>query len=221
MSIEIRVRFFAAVREMTGMVDEQLTIDEGLSVGDLFADLANRHPGLKSLKTHLRWAVNLDFVDESHTLKDGDEVAIIPPIAGGSVRARVTDQPLDAARISNAVRRVSDGAVVTFEGVVRNHSQDRDVDHLEYEVFEEMALAKLDEIADETEQKWPECRVLVEHRIGRLEVGDCAVVIAVSSPHRKDAFQGCQYVIDRIKQIVPIWKREVGPDGSCWVGLGS
>lgn len=221
MSIDIRVRYFAAVREMTGTVEEQVTIDEGLTVGDLFLDLASRHSGLESLKPHLRWAVNLDFVGEGHPLTDGDEVAIIPPIAGGSTRARITDQPLDAARISNAVRRDNDGAVVTFEGVVRNHSQGKQVDHLEYEVFEEMALAKLDEIADDTEQKWPECRVLVEHRIGRLEVGDCAVVIAVSSPHRKDAFQGCEYVIDRIKQIVPIWKREVGPDGGFWVGLGS
>lgn len=221
MKIEIRVRYFAAVREITGTAEEQVTIKTGLTVGDLFADLASRYAGLENLKPHIRWAVNLDFVPEDHQLKDGDEVAIIPPVAGGSARVRITDRPLDATRISNAVRRDRDGAVVTFDGVVRNHSQGKEVDHLEYEVFEEMALAKLDEIVDETEQKWPQCRVLVEHRIGRLEVGDSAVVIAVSSPHRKDAFQGCQYVIDRIKQIVPIWKREVGPDGGFWVGLGS
>ena len=133
----------------------------------------------------------------------------------------LSSEPLDMQELVGRVRRDEHGAVATFLGVVRNRSRGRDVSFLEYEAYESMALAKLEQIADEVSERWPGCRIVVTHRVGRLEVGDAAVAIAASAPHRKEAFRACEYMIDRIKEIVPIWKKEVGPDGSEWVGMGS
>ena len=163
----------------------------------------------------------MEFVSDEHVLADGDEVALIPPVAGGNGRVRVTSEPLEPEKVATRVQASKHGAVVTFQGVVRDHSDGKPVAFIEYEAYPEMARAKLEEIAGEIDAKWPSCDLQVEHRTGHLEVGDVAIVIAVASPHRKNAFSACQYMIDEIKQRVPIWKREVGPDGASWVGMGS
>lgn len=221
MSIRVQLRFFAVVREQLGSSGENVELATASTVADLFAALAERHPSIVQLRPHLRCAVNMEFVSDEHVLYDGDEVAFIPPVAGGCSRARVTDEPLDPDATVSRVRAAKHGAVVTFQGVVRNHSHGETVAFIEYEAYAEMARSKLDEIAAEIGEKWPECDVQVDHRTGHLEVGDIAIVIAVASPHRKEAFSACQYMIDEIKQRVPIWKREVGPDGASWVGMGS
>ena len=154
-------------------------------------------------------------------MQDGAEVGLIPPVAGGAPRVGLGEDVLDAAAVARTVSRAEAGAVVVFEGVVRNHAQGRAVSYLEYEVYPEMALAKLRQVIAEVESEFPECACAIHHRFGRLEVGECAVVIAVSSAHRAPAFAACARAIDRIKEIVPIWKREVGPDGESWVGMGS
>jgi molybdopterin synthase catalytic subunit len=128
------------------------------------------------------------------------------------------DEALSPERCLEAVRVAGSGGIVTFIGCVRDHSEGKSVSYLEYEAYEPMAVAKLRQVADEACERWPVQRVAIQHRVGRLEIGEDAVVIAVACPHRGDAFEACRYIIDRIKEIVPIWKKEHGPDGATWVG---
>ena len=218
--ISVEIRYFAIVRETLSTQRETLEIEAGATVADLFHKLSNRHPALRDLEPHLRVAVNLQFVDGLHVLQDGDEVALIPPVAGGQHRAHITKDPIDPGAVMARVFDDGYGATVTFTGTVRNTNKGNEVSYLEYEVYPEMAEAKMEEIASEIEERWSPCSVVVEHRVGRLIVGEIAIVIAVGAPHRKEAFRACESMLDQIKEMVPIWKREVGPDGDSWVGEG-
>jgi molybdopterin synthase catalytic subunit len=131
---------------------------------------------------------------------------------------KIVDGPIDELALESAVRTDADGAVIVFRGVARRHSRGRDVVHLEYEAYPEMAEKVMSQIGDEMKTRWPISRVAIVHRTGVLEIGQASVVIAVSAPHRAEAFQAAQYAIDRLKQIVPIWKKEVWSDGSQWIG---
>ncbi len=219
--MEIRVLYFALVREHTGLESETISLADGATVADLRAILADRHDIVRRAQRHLRVAVNEDFAQDADVLTPGDEVALIPPVAGGAPRCSLTQDPVDARAVEALVERPEAGAVVTFTGVVRNHAAGRAVDYLVYEVYASMALAKLREVAQEVTTAHPQVQVAICHRYGKLVVGDIAIVIAVSSPHRAVAFAACQQTIDRIKEVVPIWKKEVGPDGKEWVGFGS
>lgn len=220
--MRIDVRYFAILRERTGTDREALELADGGTVGALFDQICELHAEVAPLRKHLRAAVNQEFVTFDAALKDGDEVVFIPPVSGGGgpPRFAMTDAPLDPNVVAGLVRRPEAGAVVTFEGVVRNHTDDRDVVHLEYEAYVEMALVKLREVATDAETQWPSTFAAIHHRYGHLEIGEAAVVIAVSSPHRAEAFAAASWIIDRLKEVVPIWKKEVGPDGSSWVGVG-
>jgi MoaE-MoaD fusion protein len=219
--MRVELKYFAVVRERVGCSEETLELPGGATVADLWSALEQRYDALRALRPHVRVAVNMEFAGDAEALREGDEIALIPPVAGGIARARLTDAPLDPQALARRVRQDQHGALVTFVGVVRNTHLGREVSYLEYEAYGDMATRKLEEILAECDARWPGCQVAVEHRTGRLEIGEAAVVIAVASPHRKDAFHACEHVIDRIKQDVPIWKREVGPDGSSWVGMGS
>lgn len=219
--MQVQVRFFAITRERAGVSEASFEVEAGATLGDLWALIAARYPALAPLRPHLRLALELEYVSEDTALRDGAEVALIPPVAGGSPRCTLTEAPIDPATIVRRVERPAAGAIATFQGVVRDHAHGKAVTHLEYEVYPSMALAKLREVAAEAEARWPACQVAVEHRVGRLEIGETAVLIAVSSPHRGEAFEAVRYTIDRIKEVVPIWKKEFSPDGSVWVGLGS
>jgi molybdopterin synthase catalytic subunit len=166
-------------------------------------------------------AVNHEMVGDEHPLSDGDELVLIPPVAGGSDRhAVILDEPLSLDRVVAAVAHDGAGGLVTFTGMVRDRSQGRDVVRLEYEAYAEMAVAVFVRLCEEIEAEIPGVRLAVEHRAGVLQIGDVAVVIAASAPHRADAFAATRAMIDRLKEQAPIWKKEVGPDGSEWVGLG-
>jgi len=128
----------------------------------------------------------------------------------------LTDQPLDATALVRVVMRPSDGGLVVFSGVVRDHSEGRSVRHLEYEAYREMALPKLEQVAREVAARWPDAQVAMAHRLGRMEIGDTSVVVAASAPHRAEAFEAGRYAIDRLKEIVPIWKKEYFADGESW-----
>lgn len=128
----------------------------------------------------------------------------------------LTDQPLNAEALSTAVMRQSDGGLVVFSGVVRNHSEDRAVRYLVYEAYREMALAKLDEVRQETLQRWPMANVAMAHRLGRMEIGEVSVIVAASAPHRAEAFEAGRFAIDRLKEVVPIWKKEFFEEGESW-----
>jgi molybdopterin converting factor subunit 1 len=219
--MQVQVLYFAILRERLGLEREAVTLEAPATVASLWAALEARHPALEGLRPHLRVAVNEEFTWEDAALGEGDEVALIPPVAGGAPRCWLQAEPLDAAQIEALVARPAAGAIVTFRGAVRDLAHGRAVEYLEYEVYPSMAQRRLEEIAQEVEARWPDARAAIVHRYGRLQVGEDAVVIAVSHPHRAEAFEGCRHAIERIKEIVPIWKKEVGPDGASWVGFGS
>lgn len=202
------------------MSQEAIAIADGADAAALYAVLVERYPELSGLRSHVRVARNLEFVTWETALADEDECAFIPPVSGGSgTRFVVSESPLSVDAVIDAVRRPEAGAITTFQGVVRNHTGDRDVVRLEYDAYVEMAEQKLRETAETAESRWP-VRVAVHHRYGALAVGDLAVVIAVSSPHRAEAFEACRYVIEELKREVPIWKKEISADGGEWVGRG-
>lgn len=219
----VRMLYFAAARERVGQTEETLELEAGTTVAGLLDHLERRAPELGRLRRHLRVAVNEAFVrDLARVVEDGDVVALIPPVAGGAgdPRVAVTDAPLDAARVEALVRGPDRGGVVTFTGTVRDHTGEHRVVRLEYEAYASMAEAVLTSICAEAADRWPGVRVAVHHRVGVLEIGDAAVVVATSAPHRAEALAACAHVIDRLKEDAPIFKKEVRADGSIWVGLG-
>jgi molybdopterin synthase catalytic subunit len=153
-------------------------------------------------------------------MHDGDEVAFLPPMSGGAPRCRLVDRAIDLPALEAEVSAARHGAIVTFVGIVRETSPSgRLVRHLEYEAFDEMATREMERVASEIDARWPDCSLVMEHRTGCLAIGEASVAILVAAPHRAAAFDACRYAIDRIKEIVPIWKKEVFDDGSQWVGI--
>jgi molybdopterin converting factor subunit 1 len=217
--MRVSVLYFAVARERAGMGQELVELPAGARLRQLQLAVAERHPGLQALIPRVRWAVAQEFVEDAE-LREGDEVALIPPVAGGIDLARVVDRPIVLEEVVAAVRGEGFGGVVTFTGAVRGESQGRRVVRLEYEAYTPMAEARLRAIGGEIDGRWPGCRTAILHRVGALSVGEVAVVIAVAAPHRQAAFAACAYAIDRLKQDVPIWKKEVFSDGSVWVGTG-
>jgi molybdopterin synthase catalytic subunit len=220
--MRVHVLYFAVFRERLRRDEEELELADGGTVATAIDALAARHADIAKLRGRFRVAVNQDFVDDAHALRDGDELALIPPVAGGAGERHVllSDQPLSLDRCVAAVSSPGMGGLVTFTGMVRLHSRGTTIDHLEYEAYAPMAVKTMTELCDEIEREIPGVRVAVEHRVGRLEIGDVAVVIAAAAPHRAEAFTACRAMIDRLKDRVPIWKKEIGEDGAEWVGLG-
>lgn len=222
--MNIRVRLFAICRERTGkdevelsFTQEQVTVEEALDA------LMAQEPSLQDLRSAIRIAVNQSFASPESVVKDGDELAMIPPVSGGSgvVLAEVRTTQIHAQEAEDAVRAPNIGAISTFTGTVRDHTGPHEVEALEYEAYPEMAEKMLRTIGGEVCEKHPHARVAILHRFGRLSIGEASVVIAVGSPHREEAFDGCRHIIERLKQDVPIWKKEQRTDGTHWVGMGS
>ncbi len=218
--MRIHVLYFAVFRERLARDGEPLELAAGARVGDAIAALAVLHAPIARLRGRFRVAVNAEFADDDRVLAEGDELALIPPVAGGSRHAVLLATPLSLDRCIAAVAGPGMGGIVTFTGMVRRHSRGITVDHLEYEAYGTMAVREMTRLCDEIEAELPACKLAVEHRVGRLEIGEIAVVIAAAAPHRAEAFTACRAMIDRLKDRVPIWKKEVGDDGAEWVGLG-
>ena len=216
----LTVLYFAAARERAGTAREALEWRGGQSVQALLEALAGRHPELRPLLPHLRVAVNQEFQGLDAPVPDGAEVALVPPVAGGSGNFRLSETALDLSEVVRAVGGESRGGLVTFTGTVRNETRGRRVRQLAYEAYPAMAEKAMAEIGGEIEQRWPGTGVAIVHRVGTLLPGEAAVVIAVSAPHRAAAFEGCRHAIERLKADVPIWKKERFEDGEEWVGLG-
>jgi molybdopterin synthase catalytic subunit len=217
--MRVTVKLFARLREIAGAGRLERELADGATVGDLLAALRAEFPRLADVTARTITSVNQEFATPDRPLRDGDEVAIFPPVSGGADVLRVTFDRVTLDEVVRAVVQPRTGAVATFAGVVRAVSGGKQVAYLEYEAYQEMAVAKIREIADEARARWPDIvDIAIVQRIGRLEVGDVAVAIAVSSGHRdQGCFEACRYAIDRLKQIVPIWKKEVGPTGEEWV----
>ena len=220
-AIAVRARLFARLREQAGTDSENVELPAGSNVSDVYDALKRLRPGLVADRNAVRVALNQEFVDWDSGVADGDEVAFIPPVSGGAHGAGVlfelTARPLDARRMETAVAHKGAGAICTFTGVVRDASRGRSVTHLEYEAYAEMATAQMRKIADEIAERWPDARVAMAHRTGRLEIGEPSVVVSVSTPHRAEAIAACKWGIDRLKETVPIWKKEFAADGSYWI----
>ncbi|PYU34279.1 MAG: molybdopterin synthase, partial [Acidobacteria bacterium] len=194
----------------------------GSRVEDLFARYGNRYPEFARFRESVVASVNQEFAEWRAPLASGDEVAFLPPVSGGQ-EARVAEDiyellrsPICAEEIVAHVKAPEDGAVVVFDGIVRNHSGGRATLYLDYEAYEPMALAKMREIGAEIRQKFSIHRTAMLHRLGRLEIGETSVLIAISSPHRRAAFDACRFAIDTLKHTVPIWKKEYFADGAVW-----
>ncbi|MBK7861725.1 MAG: molybdopterin converting factor subunit 1 [Archangiaceae bacterium] len=215
----LEVRYFAAARERAGCSAEAVELPTPATVAALTAALGARHPALAPLLKHLRVAVNHEFRGPDDALQAGDEVALIPPVAGGSGVFRVTDAPLQLSEVVEAVSGRGQGGVVTFSGAVRDATRGRAVLRLEYEAYGEMAVKQLEALGAQAAQRFG-ARLAIVHRVGTLVPGELAVVIAASAPHRAEAFAACAFAIEELKRDVPIWKKEVYEDGDVWVGLG-
>jgi molybdopterin synthase catalytic subunit len=216
--MRVTVRLFGQIREAVGAKELHVQLAEGARAGALRALLAEKHPEFAALGARLRVSVNREFAADDAALADGDEVGFLPPVSGGAgARCTVADRPLDAEEVTARVAGPDAGGVVTFAGAVRDRSRGRDIRHLEYEAYPEMAVREMERICDEAARRWPGVRVAIAHRVGHLAIGDLAVVVAAAAPHRAEAFDACRFAIDTLKETVPIWKKEVATDGAYWV----
>jgi len=208
------VRLFAGLRERAGMGENEMELPEGARAREVW-DLLEFGPE----PAGLAYAVNRQYVDRDHALSDGDELAIIPPVSGGAFR--LVDGPIDVSAVLAEVDSDSAGAVASFVGTVRARSRDRDVLYLQYEAYEGMAEEVMAQLAGVLKVKYDLTEVAMTHRVGRVDVGEASVTIAVSAPHRQDALAACAEAIDTLKHTVPLWKKEVYEGGEEWVGRGS
>jgi molybdopterin synthase catalytic subunit len=221
--MNVTIKLFARMRELVGAGSLKRSLADNTTVSDLMAALQEEFPRLAETASYVVVAVNQEFAGPETRLAEGDEIALFPPVSGGSGadegKLAITFEPISLDEVAAKVVRPETGAVAVFGGVVRSVSAGKPVEHLEYEAYEEMALIRLRQVAAEARAQWPKIvDIAIVQRIGHLEVGENAVVVAVSSPHRGDGcFEACAYAINRLKQIVPIWKKEVSPDGSEWV----
>jgi molybdopterin synthase catalytic subunit/molybdopterin converting factor small subunit len=210
--MRVKVRLFAGLRERAGWSEREL---EGVTrVDDVWPVL-----GLGTEPDGLLYAVNKEYVKREHELAEGDEVAVIPPVSGGSFR--LSAEPLSLDAVVAEVRDERAGAIATFVGTTRIESRGRMVEHLDYEAYEGMAEGVMAEIGASLKGRYDLCEIAIHHRTGRVDIGEPSVVIAVSAPHRQDALAACKDAIDTLKEQVPLWKKEVYEGGEEWVGRGS
>jgi molybdopterin synthase catalytic subunit len=218
--MKINLLLFGSVREAAGTSKLKVELADGARVADLRIWLAERNPVVEKLGDRLAASINTEMAQADDVLEDGDEVAFLPPVAGGDgavKRCTISELPLDEAEVAARVEGPDAGGVVSFVGRVRNHARGHTIEHLEYEAYPAMAEKEMEKIVDEAAEKWPGTRVAIAHRIGRLEIGDAAVIVIAASAHRGEAFDACEFAIDTLKVTVPIWKREVATDGAYWV----
>jgi len=221
--MRVRVRMFGALTSAVGAADEYLELPEGATAGDLVDLVGDRYPGAAPILQRVSVAVNLETESRDHPLTDGDEVALLPPVAGGAGAKVTTGVRADAISIDEVMDLVASpdaGGTVVFVGTVRNQSEDwGDVDHLDYSIYREMAEPLLARVAEEAADRWPLNGMCILHRVGSLPVGEQTVVVAASAPHRQEAFEAARYGIDEVKRRIPVWKLEIGPDRQRWIGV--
>ncbi len=231
--MRVKVLFFGMLKDIVGSAEEQLQVSEDAHLASIFDHYAGRFPRLREMSGSIVLARNHEFSKASERVRDGDEVAFLPPVSGGSTAAQLqytheirdaaghffalTRQPIDTRAIITRLVAGEDGAVITFEGVVRNNSRGRRTLYLDYECYEPMAIKTLAEIGREIAGSHAIGRIAMVHRLGRMEIGETSVAVIVTAPHRKAAFDAALEGINRLKRLVPIWKKEHFADGEVWV----
>ena len=220
--MHVRVLFFGVLKDLAGKSSDQLELPETAAVRDVLAHYESQFPRLKESLASLAVAVNQQYAGVETGLKSGDEVALLPPVSGGSGagedarHASVVRDPIDTQGVLSRIKDGADGAAVAFEGVVRNQTRGRKTLYLDYEAYEEMALQEMESLAELALKQFQVRGVALVHRLGRLEVGETSVLIVVASAHRAAAFEACRWLIDTLKRTVPIWKKEYFEDGAVW-----
>jgi molybdopterin converting factor subunit 1 len=218
--VQVRLLFFASIKDIVGARQIDVEVPSGSTVGHLLGMLEEKYPRIAGYRSILLTSVNEEYAKPDTTIADGDEVAIFPPVSGGAIQSefyRITHEAIDARSIASQLQRPEAGAICIFEGIVRNNSKGKTTRYLEYEGYETMALAKMEEIGMFVRQAWEIDAVGIVHRLGRLEIGETSVAIIVTSAHRRASFDACEYAIDKLKKVVPIWKKEFFEDGEVWI----
>jgi molybdopterin converting factor subunit 1 len=244
--MRVEVLFFGQLKEVAGRERDTIELPEGACVSDLLRRYAEVSPALEPYFDVMAVALNQEYSEAEAALHDGDEVALIPPVSGGSTggetppgqpagrrrykqqeskaagegaratKIEITWKTINSQKVIEGIKRPEDGAVAVFEGIVRNHSRSRRTLYLDYEAYEPMALKKLEDLGEQARGQFAVREVAIVHRLGRLEIGETSVLIAVASAHRGAAFDACRWLIDTLKKTVPIWKKEYFEDGAVW-----
>jgi len=233
--MRVRVLYLGMLKDVAGREREEVELERGSRLQDLFAQLQHRIPRLNDLRNSIALAVNYEYSEAATVLRDDDEVALLPPVSGGSGQdgsvqteaaehvlplvsehAQIVAEPIDPTAVLNTLKQPEDGAVTIFDGIVRNNSRGRRTLYLEYTAYEQMALNQMEQIAQQALSRFAVRELRIVHRLGRLQIGETSVYIAVASAHRAAAFDACRWLIDSLKTTVPIWKKEFFEDGAIW-----
>lgn len=218
--MRVEVLFFGLLKELVGRASESLELREGSTVADVLSHYESQIPKIRELLPSVALSVNQQYAGPGAVLGPDDEVALLPPVSGGATehasRAAIVRERIDTQAVLERIKHPEDGAAVVFEGVVRNHTRGRRTLYLDYEAYEEMALKQMEDLAKQALKQFPVREIALVHRLGRLEIGETSVLIAVASAHRGAAFEACRWLIDTLKRTVPIWKKEYFVDGAVW-----
>jgi len=221
--MRVRVLFFGVLKEMIGKSVDLIDLADGASLRDVLALYESQNPSLKESLPSLAMAVNQEYSGPDTKLRENDEIALLPPVSGGApepaerrLYASIVREVINTSRTIARLKRGEDGAALVFEGVVRNQTRGRKTLYLDYEAYEKMALEQMESLAVRAVERFLIRDVAIVHRLGRLEIGETSVLIAVASAHRAAAFDACRWLIDTLKRTVPIWKKEYFHDGAVW-----
>ena len=225
----VRILFFGVLKDLVGHGSESLDLPENATLGDVLSHYESRIPRLKELVSSIAMSVNQEYAGPEAKLSQGDEIALLPPVSGGSGKSEQSHAPagrskraaivrgrIETQAVLERIKRAEDGAAVVFEGVVRDNTRGRRTLYLDYEAYEDMAIKQMEELTEQALSRFPIRDVAILHRLGRLEIGETSVLIVVASAHRAAAFDACRWLIDSLKRTVPIWKKEYLEDGVVW-----
>jgi molybdopterin synthase catalytic subunit/molybdopterin converting factor small subunit len=225
--MQVRTLFFGMLKDLAGRSSDSLNLPENATLDDVVAHYEELIPRLGELAASIAVSINQEFAGPDSKLKDGDEIAFLPPVSGGLQEpdreriarrsySSIVREKIDTQAVLARLKQPSDGAAVVFDGVVRDNTRGRRTLYLDYEAYEEMTLKQMDALAGQALEQFPIRDVAVVHRLGRLEIGETSVLIVVASAHRAAAFEACRWIIDTLKRTVPIWKKEYFEDGAVW-----
>jgi molybdopterin synthase catalytic subunit/molybdopterin converting factor small subunit len=226
--MQVRILPFGVLKESLGAAEFTIELASETTVAELLARLGSRNPAVQL--RGIAVSVNAEYANPSRVLRDADEVGLLPPVSGGaagaanvsdgsggaSILTELTREPIDALKLVATTKKGEDGAVVVFDGIVRNNSRGRQTLYLDYEAYEDMAAKQMRELAEEARSRFHVRQVAIVHRLGRLVVGETSVLIVVASAHRAQAYEASRWLIDTLKKTVPIWKKETFVDGAVW-----